>query len=170
LLIDPNIEIQPLIRGGAQQRSARAGTEPVALAVGMEVAFGLWAKNRSTWLERLRGLQRLFELRLLEHAGQVVVNGRDAARLPHTSNISFPGLDRQVLLIGLDQRGIECSSGSACSSGSSQPSHVLRAMACDRALIDSSLRFSFSPATTPAEVELAAERIGQFVGQLRALA
>jgi cysteine desulfurase len=89
----------------------------------------------------------------------LVVNGERAPRLPHTSNISFPGLDRQALFMALDMAGIACSTGSACASGSNEPSPVLRAMGLDEAVVAGALRFSFGVTNNPIEVRKAAARI-----------
>jgi cysteine desulfurase len=89
----------------------------------------------------------------------IVINGSDAARLPDTSSVAFRGLDRQQLLIALDLAGIACSAGSACASGSSEPSPVLLAMGLDRDVVTSTLRFSLGAQTTESEIDLAARRI-----------
>ncbi len=87
------------------------------------------------------------------------VNGAGAPRLPHTSNLAFLGLDRQALAMALDLAGVACSTGSACASGSSEPSHVLLAMGCSREIVASSLRFSLGAETTADEIDEAVRRI-----------
>jgi cysteine desulfurase len=88
-----------------------------------------------------------------------IILGQNAERLPNTSNMAFVGLDRQVLFLALDQAGVACSTGSACASGSSEPSPVLLAMGCEMGLISSALRFSLGVSTTPGEVAEATDRI-----------
>ena len=96
-----------------------------------------------------------------------VVHAAGAPRLPHTSCLSFAGLDRQALLLALDQAGVACSTGSACASGSSEPSPVLLAMGCNESLVGSALRFSLGAVTTANEVDEAVRRILQVVNRLR---
>ena len=89
----------------------------------------------------------------------IVIHGQAVDRLPHTSNIAFPGLDGQVLLVALDMAGVACSVGSACASGSSELSPTLRAMGLPNEIVTSSLRFSLGPTTTEAEIDEAVRRI-----------
>ena len=93
--------------------------------------------------------------------------GADCARLPHISSIAFPNLDRQALLMALDLAGVACSSGSACASGSSQPSHVLTAMQLPPEWVQGALRFSFSSMTSRDEIDEAIQRIVPIVGKMR---
>jgi cysteine desulfurase len=157
LVVRRDVELTPQLVGGFQQFGLRPGTESVALAVGMRRALELWTANRSEWLSHLQTLRDRFEGALKSR--ELVILGKDAERLPNTSNIAFIGLDRQALFLALDQAGIACSTGSACASGSSEPSPVHIAMGCKSAVISSALRFSFGVATTLADVEEAAERI-----------
>jgi cysteine desulfurase len=98
---------------------------------------------------------------------ELIVHGSAAPRLPHTSGIAFRGLDRQALQMALDQAGVACSTGSACASGSSEPSPVLLAMGCENAEIEGSLRFSLGAFTTAAEIDQASRRILSVVNDLR---
>lgn len=157
LVCSPDIELPPLLRGGNQQGGWRAGTEPVALAVGLATALERWQAHGSDWLERLRSGQRAFEQSLTERIPGAVILGRRAARLPHTTQAAFPGRDRQALLMGLDLAGIACSTGSACSSGSSEVSHVLRAMGVPEPVCEGALRFSWGPLTERSDLERAVE-------------
>ncbi len=113
-------------------------------------------------------LRDRFESRLKSQMPDIVVHGEHAGRLPHTTCVSFPGLDRQMLLIALDQAGVACSTGSACASGSTEPSPTLVAMGLEKGLLDSALRFSLGAGTTAAEVDLAAEHICRICSELRA--
>lgn len=170
LLVRSDIELPPLFFGGFQQAGIRPGTESVALAVGLCTALDLWQKNRAEWPARLQQLRDHFEARICGQAGdrqapppitacQTRIIGAAATRLPNTSNIAFEGLDRQALFIALDQAGVACSTGSACASGSSEPSPVHIAMGFQPAVISGSLRFSFGIGTTRRDVDEAADRI-----------
>jgi cysteine desulfurase len=171
LLVRNDIELQPQLFGGFQQAGTRPGTEAVALAVGMRTALELWEANRAMWTAHLRQLRDHFEEQLLA-AGALescrpVVIGASAERLPHTSNIAFVGLDRQQLFLALDQAGVACSTGSACASGSSEPSPAHLAMGLDAGVISSALRFSFGVSTTREEVAEATCRIIKVCNHLR---
>jgi len=167
LLVRHDVALQPQLHGGAQQMRLRPGTEPVALAVGMCKALELWHADPAGNAQRLSGLRDRFESQLRNQLPWIVVHGRDQPRLPHTSNISFPGLDRQALLIALDLAGVACSTGSACTSGSSEPSPVLIAMGCSEELFGSSLRFSLGMGSGAQEVDLATSRICNVANELR---
>jgi cysteine desulfurase len=116
---------------------------------------------------RLCELRDNFEQTILAGWPAAVVIGADAERLPHTSNIAFVGLERQALFMALDQAGVACSTGSACASGSSEPSPALVAMGLERDVISSALRFSFGATTTAKEVAEAARRILRCCNDLR---
>jgi cysteine desulfurase len=167
LIVRHDAPLRPILYGGFQQAGLRPGTESVALAVGLQTALELIADNPDL-PKRLRQLRDRFESNLLAKLPGAVVNGATADRAPHTSNVSFPGVDRQQLLLALDMAGVACSTGSACASGSTDPSHVLVAMGVDEAVFGSALRFSFGRGATLAEVDVAAERIIRSVNDLRA--
>ena len=167
LLVRSDVELAPLLHGGVQQSGIRPGTESVPLAVGMRVALELWDKNRRDWLGRLETLRNEFESSLQRADSQIEIIGEQADRLPTTSNVAFLGLDRQALFVALDQAGIPCSTGSACASGSSEPSPVHIAMGCRPAVISSALRFSFGVQTTSAEVAESTGRILRICNNLR---
>jgi cysteine desulfurase len=163
LIVRESIRLQPLLFGGVQQLGLRPGTESVALVCGMAKALEIFADEaseqsggRAAQLARLRDL---FERLILDSFGTATVQGRDVERLPHTSSISFPDWDRQVLMMTLDRAGIACSTGSACTSGSSEPSHVLQAMGCDEGVVEGALRFSLGCTTTEGQVRQAVDRI-----------
>jgi cysteine desulfurase len=161
LAIRHGLKIHPQLHGGVQQSGLRSGTENVALAVGMHRALQLWQSEATARIERMTRLRDRFESQLKHGYPDLVINGADAARLPHTSNVAFIGLDRQALFMALDIAGIACSTGSACASGSSEPSPVLKAMSCPKEIVDSSLRFSLGSATSEAAIDEAARRILQ---------
>jgi cysteine desulfurase len=173
LFVRSDIQLSPMFHGGTQQAGLRPGTEPVALVVGMKVALELWHNHRREWTSRLESLRDRFEnaIRSAEsiqsNGCQVVVLGEGADRLANTSNVSFVGLDRQQLFLALDQAGVACSAGSACASGSSEPSFVHVAMGCEPGVIGGALRFSFGLQTTAGEVDDAVRRITQICNILR---
>jgi cysteine desulfurase len=167
LLIRGDIDLEPQLLGGFQQAGTRPGTESVALAVGMCRALELWQSNRAAYQNHLRNLRDRFERAVRADYSPAVVIGAKAERLPHVSNIAFVGLDRQQLFLALDQAGIACSTGSACASGSSEPSPVHLAMGLEPAVITSALRFSFGVSATPEEADEAARRITRVCSDFR---
>jgi len=167
LVIRHGTDLAPQLFGGFQQAGLRPGTESVALAVGMLRALELWHAERDARISRLTQMRDDFERTILAGYSTSIVIGAAAPRLPHTSNIAFVGLDRQSLFLALDQVGVACSTGSACASGSSEPSPAFRAMSLPEHVVNSALRFSFAATTTPAEVSEAARRILSVCNQLR---
>jgi cysteine desulfurase len=167
LVVRHEIELDPQLFGGFQQGGLRPGTESVALAVGMSRALELAHADRDDRVARLTQLRDGFERAICAGWPAAVVIGQRAPRLPHTSNIAFVGLDRQALFIALDQAGVACSTGSACASGSSEPSPAHLAMGLDPAVFRSALRFSLGPHATPAELAEATRRILKVCNDLR---
>jgi len=157
LLLRHDAKLEPIFHGGSQQLGSRPGTESVALAVGMHKALELCHADQANRQSRMEQLRNQLQATLLAQIPTLIVNSGEAPRLPHTLNVSIPGLDRQPLLLALDQSGLACSTGSACESGSSQPSHVLIAMQAAAEVIEGSIRISLSANTTVAEIEKAAE-------------
>ncbi len=167
LVVRHDVSLEPQLFGGFQQAGTRPGTESVALAVGLCRALELWHTEQEGRIDRMRELRDRFENAILSDYRDAVIIGGKAERLPHVSNIAFIGLDRQQLFIALDQAGIACSTGSACASGSSEPSPAQIAMGCEPAVISSALRFSLGVGTTRAEIEEAAKRIINVCNGLR---
>lgn len=161
-------DVPPLVGFGGQSGAERPGTPAVPLAVGMHVALERWHAEARARGERMRGLRDRFERLIDEADRRVVVVGGDADRLPHTSNLAFVGLDRQALAMAFDRAGVQCSTGSACASGSGEPSPALRAMALPDAVVRGAVRFSLGALTTVHEVDEAAARIGMVCRRLRA--
>jgi cysteine desulfurase len=159
LIVRHGVSLSPILFGGFQQAGLRPGTEAVALAVGMRRALEIAARDGEARASRMRELRNRLEAAVKSGCTQVVVNSVGAPRLPHTSNLSFRGLDRRAMLMALDLAGVACSSGSACASGSSEPSPVLLAMGCDKQTVDGSLRFSLGATTTRDEIDEAVRRI-----------
>jgi cysteine desulfurase len=166
LVVDSAVSLEGQLCGGFQQQGLRPGTESIELAIGMCWALELWASEADERHRRLARLRDRFESRLRAGRGDLVVNGSGAPRLPHTSNVSFVGLDRQELFMALDLAGVQCSTGSACASGSSEPSPVLRAMGLPDSIVNSALRFSLGANTTEADIDEAATRILQVCNDL----
>jgi cysteine desulfurase len=168
LIVRHGLKIHPRLFGGGQQLEIRPGTEPVVLADAFATALklSLAAVNNGDY-RNLATLRQEFEQRVMEELGDVQIISSGGARLPHTSNIAFLGVDRQALLIALDLCGVSCSTGSACASGSGRPSHVLQAMKLPEPVVGGSLRFSFSRFTTPQEFDMGAEKLIRTVLKLR---
>jgi len=167
LLLRHGTPLEPAMLGGFQQYGLRAGTEDVALAVGMRAALEAWHAEADARAVRMTQLRIRLERALQAELPDVVIHSEHAARLPHTSNISFVGIDRQALQMSLDMEGVAVSTGSACASGSTDPSPVLLAMGCPPEVVNSSLRISLGATTTAKEVEEAAARIIRVVNRLR---
>ena len=159
LVMRHGLQLQPLLHGGFQQLGTRPGTEAVALAVGTEFALRQGLEHAATEEVRLRQLRDDFERRIREEIPEIVVHGVSAERLPHVSCLGFPGVDGQALFVALDQHGIDCSTGSACASGSAETSPVLLAMGVPEELARNSLRFSFGRLNQESDAAQAAERI-----------
>ncbi|MDZ7359951.1 MAG: cysteine desulfurase [candidate division KSB1 bacterium] len=153
LFVRRGVKLQPLLFGGHQERDRRAGTENVAGIVGLGKAAELMIANQAAESERLRALSENFWRRVQQIFPGATMNGNPASRLPAVLNLSFPGFESTALLMSLDLQGIAVSNGSACSSGSVEVSHVLRAMKLPQERAVSALRFSFGKYTTEAEIE-----------------
>jgi cysteine desulfurase len=167
LIVQSRATLQPMLRGGFQQWGLRPGTETLELAVGLRHALEVWQRDHQTRAVRMAALRDRFEDQLRATGIDMVVNGIAGPRLPHTSNISFLGLDRQALHMALDMADIACSTGSACASGSSDPSQVLLAMHLAPRLVESALRFSLGAFTTTQDIDLAVQRISATVAQMQ---
>ncbi|MES2177184.1 MAG: cysteine desulfurase family protein [Gemmatimonadota bacterium] len=162
--------IEPLMFGGAQDRGRRPGTENVAMAVGLARAAELAVAEREHEWKTLETLRDRLESILLERIPDAVIHGRGAPRAPHILNVSVPGTDSESLLMALDLRGIACSAGSACQSGSITPSHVLAAIGVPADLASSAIRMSLGCMNTDACVERVGEVFPMLVEKARRLA
>jgi cysteine desulfurase len=165
ILVKRGVRLRPRLLGGHQQQGLRPGTEPVALAVGLAAALRLAVDQQKQRHDQVVQLRQRF-LDELRPAEPWVINGAPDG-MPHTVNVSFPGCAADVLLIRLDLAGIDCSTGSACSSGSLLPSPVLQALGCPPDILKSAMRFSLSHLVTEAQVTEAARRIVREVRALR---
>jgi len=169
LYVRSGVNIAPRAFGGHAERDRRPGTEnvPGIIAIGKaaELARQLLAEDAA----RIASLRDQLEAALLDRIPAARVNGDRSHRVPNTTNISFPGAAGEALLIALDLQGVECSTGAACSSGSTEPSHVLTAAGLSRDDARASLRFSLGRPTTAAEIDRAIEIIPGVVERIRAL-
>jgi len=157
------------VTGGRQERGRRAGTENVPAVVGLGVAARLARESGVTAATRVGALRDRLEAGILARVPRVAVNGAGAERVPNTSNISFDGVEAESLLIALDLEGIQVSTGSACSSGTLEPSHVLRAMGLPPSRVQASLRFSLGPTNTDEEVSRVLDILPRVVERIRAV-
>lgn len=160
----------PYLIGGGQENGKRAGTENVTSIIGLGKACEVAGEFMEHEATEVRGLRDEFEASLLSRVEGTQVNGDITSRLPNTSNLAFDGIDSEGVLMLLDQHGICCSSGSACTTGSVHASHVLKAMGFSDDRARASLRFSFSRFNTREEVAKALDIIPQVIGKLRRVA
>ena len=157
LLLRRDVACVPLIHGGGQERDVRSGTPDVAGAVAMATAARIAVDGLADSAARLRGLRDQLIDGVLAEIEDVVVNGARQNRLPGNAHFTFRGCEGDSLLMLLDANGIECSTGSACTAGVAQPSHVLLAMGADPATARGSLRLSLGHTTVEADIDAALE-------------
>ena len=175
LLLGRQVTVTPLLHGGGQERDVRSGTLDTPSVIGLATAVELSAADAPRRAAMLAGLRddlvgkvvaSVPDARLNGDPGAGVVEG-GPSRLPGNAHLSFPGCEGDSLLLLLDAYGIECSTGSACTAGVAQPSHVLLAMGADEATARGSLRFSLGHTSTGADVDAVAAAIGQVVDRAR---
>jgi cysteine desulfurase len=167
LYVRRGTHIEPLMFGGSQDRGRRPGTENVAMAVGLATAAELAVAEREKHWKELEAMRDRMERAILEKIPDAVIHGRGAPRAPHISNISVPGTDSESLLMALDLRGIGCSAGSACQSGSITPSHVLSAIGVSPDLASSAIRMSLGSMNTEQSVDRVIEVFPMLVEKAR---
>ncbi len=166
LWIRPGVPMAPVLTGGRQERNRRSGTENVPAIAG----FGAAASQVAAGVggpAAVRARRDRLERELLAAVPGAVVNGGGAPRVPNTTNVSFPGVEAESLLIALDLEGIAVSTGSACSSGTIEPSHVLRAMGLPASRAQSAVRFSLAAGTRDEEIDRVLEVLPNVVARLR---
>jgi cysteine desulfurase len=166
LYVNKRARYTPLLRG-SQEDTRRGGTQNVASIVAFGKAAELALTNLPYSPERIHTLRDRFENTLLSSIEGARRNGAADPRLPNTSNLTFPGIEAETALLLFDKEGLCCSAGSACSSGSINPSHVLTAMGVTRDEARASLRFSFGRTTTEADIDRALEIIPRIIAKLR---
>jgi cysteine desulfurase len=169
LWIKRGTRMQPILTGGKHERNRRAGTENVSAIAGLGVAAILAGAKLASEAVRLAALRDRLEAGILAGVPATVVNGAPGARVPNTTNISFDRVEAESLLIALDLEGVAVSTGSACSSGTLEPSHVLRAMGFPAHRTQNSLRFSLGQYSTEEEVDRVLSILPGIVEKLRRL-
>ncbi len=167
LYVKQGTKVAPILHGGAQEREKRAGTENVAAIAGFGRAAQLVGERRDEETPRLTALRDQFIADLRDAIPGLRLNGHSTQRLPNNVNVSVEGLEGPTLLMRLDREGVAASSGSACSSGSIEPSHVLKAIGLSDSLAASGVRFTLGRPTTPEELGRVVEIFAQIVARLR---
>jgi cysteine desulfurase len=167
LWIRRGTRVTAILTGGKHERNRRAGTENVPAIAGFGVAARLAASKLTDYAARMDALRDRLEQAVLASVPGTAVNGARDARVPNTTNISFDGIEAESLLIALDLEGIAVSTGSACSSGTLEPSHVLRAMGLPTHRTQNSIRISLGSGNTDAEVDYFLEKLPKVVEKLR---
>jgi len=163
------VRLVPPVTGGKQERNRRAGTENVPALVGLGAAADVARKKMADEAPRLSALRDRLEAGVLANVPGTERNGAASPRVPNTTNISIDRVEAESMLIGLDLAGIAVSSGSACSSGSLEPSHVLKAMGLPHARTLGSIRFSLGAANTQADIDRVIDALPPIVEKLRSL-
>src|SRR6267378_1994801 len=169
LIVRDRKAVEAIIHGGGQQFGIRPGTENVPGIIGLGTAARLAAAEQQSLATRLRELRDELERRLLAIVPDALINGWQGERAPHITNVSIPGTDSEALLMHLDLAGVACSSGSACSTGAIEPSHVLTAMGVPRELGIAALRFSFGKDSTIEDVDAVTAIFPRVVEKVRSL-
>lgn len=169
LYVKRGTRFRPLLRGGHQERGLRAGTENVAGIAGLGVASQLAQQHLAQEQTRVAALRDKLQHALLTRIPSSAVTGDPEHRTPNTLNIAFDYVEGEAVLLLLDQLGIAASSGSACTSGSLEPSHVMRAMGVPYTSAHGTIRFSLSRFTTDAEIDYVIEQLPPIIARLRAL-
>lgn len=167
LFVRNGIKIAPFITGGAQERNKRAGTENVPAIVGLGTAIELATKDIAAHTEKLSAMRDRFIKRVLDEIPYTRLNGHPTMRMASNANISFEFIEGESLLLMLDMQGISASSGSACTSGSLDPSHVLLAIGLKHEVAHGSLRVTFGDDNTPEDVDTIVDALVKIVSRLR---
>lgn len=162
-----SVHIVPEIYGGVQERSRRAGTENVPGIVGLGKAAKIVLQNLDKHRSELLYLRKYFLSELTKQKVNFVVNGSHETFMPHILNVSFLGIDSEVLVMNLDLEGIACSSGSTCTSGVVGVSHVLKSMGLSDERCTSAIRFSFGAGNTLEEIHVVAQAIGKTIERIK---
>lgn len=167
LYVNKNIEFKNLIDGGHQERDKRAGTENVPGMIGLGEACKIAKNNMDIHVHKLKELRDMYFSEIQKQIPDIKINGSMEHRLPGNSNISFKGINGSELLMKLDEKGICASAGSACSSGSSMPSHVLTAIGLTSEYAEGTLRVTFGDENTKEDVEYLVENLTQIVKEIK---
>jgi len=170
LVVRSGVRLEPQILGGGHERNRRAGTENVAGIVGLAKAVGIAHRDRDANTALLTRLRDRLIAGVLDRIPRSELTGHPAQRLPHHASFLFEGVEGESLLLQLDMDGIAASSGSACTSGSLEPSHVILALGYPRDRALGSLRLSVGKGNTDADIDIVLERLPQMVARLRVMA
>jgi cysteine desulfurase len=169
LFVRRGTRLAPLLTGGRQERNRRGGTENVPAIVGLGVAAQVARERLASEESRQAALRDRLEAEILARIAGTAVNGARDRRVPNTTNVSFDGIEAEALLIALDLEGIAVSTGAACSSGTLEPSHVLRAMGLPPSRVQSAIRFSLGAGTSDADIDRVLDVLPGLVARLRRL-
>jgi len=169
LYIREKSPLAPIITGGSQESGFRAGTENVAGIVGLSHAFSLAVESAENESKRLQELRDHLEVRICKVITGARINGAGALRIPNTTNISFDSVDGESIVLGLDLQGICISTGSACSTGEPEPSHVLIAMGLSPKEAQGSIRISLGKDTKEKDMDTAVDALAKTVARLRSI-
>jgi len=169
IFVRRGIKLQPLLYGGSHERKRRPGTENVAGIVGLARALEIARRRRDEDWARLTELSDYFMDEVCKRVPDVHLNGPRRNRIPQTVNLSFAGIEGESILLSLDLEGIACSSGSACTSGATEPSHVLVAMGKPRVQAQGAIRFSLGRSTTKEQLDYVLGKLPPVVERLRAM-
>lgn len=163
LFVKTGLSLSPLIFGGGQESNIRSGTENVPAIMGLSTAFQLARKDYKTESKRLQSLQKYFIDKLENTIPTIIINGSIKHRLPNNVHITIPGIDNERVLMELDERGIICATGSACSASSEEPSKALMAMGVGKQEIQSSLRFTMGKTTTKQDIDFVIQVLREII-------
>jgi cysteine desulfurase len=169
LYLRPGTALMPGITGGHHEHNLRAGTENIAAIAGFAKALSLAAEQMETTVHRIAALRERLESQVVSRIADVQINGSGAPRVCNTSNMSFGSIDGESILLHLDLRGICASTGSACTTGIPEPSHVLTAMGVPATSAQGSIRFSLSRENTEQEIDTVVSALAEITSQLRAI-
>jgi len=167
IYIRAGVKVLPLFYGGAHEKKRRPGTENVAAAVGFAKTLEIALRRQEADHANMSKLADHFIDSVIGSVPDVVLNGPRERRIPQTMNLSFKGVEGESIVLALDLKGIACSSGSACTSGATEPSHVLKAMGVDSILAQGAIRFSIGRSTTREQVDYVISVLPEVIGRLR---
>lgn len=169
LFLRSRVAIEPVLHGGGQERGRRSGTENIAGAIAFATALELSQRELPEKADRLTSLRDRLMEGVLAAAPGAELTGHRTQRLPNNASFCFPGTSGEAVLLQLEERGVLCSSGSACAAGSDEPSHVLTAMGYAREVAQTAVRFTFTEDTTREQIDEVIEKVQQSVASLHAL-
>ncbi len=170
LYLRGRVAVEPVLHGGGQERGRRSGTENVAGAVAFATAMELSEQELAEKAKRLTSLRDTLTQGVLTAAPGALLTGHPTQRLSNNASFCFPGTSGEAVLLQLEERGVLCSSGSACAAGSDEPSHVLTAMGFAREVAQTAVRFTLTGDTTQAQVDEVIASVGASVAALQSLA